>query len=143
MSENISTPPALDESLYNFTEEERTFFKQQTGISDDEELKAHICRVQAEAYEVRIAELFETSSFITAFMTEFIYNDKNRFILTLASVSSVSQSESLEAPVVMDINSPISIPQDQATSVSNLISGFAGDGQIPQGSDIFGHRQLQ
>ncbi|KAN0118614.1 hypothetical protein V8E52_005037 [Russula decolorans] len=52
MSENISTPPALDESLYNFTEEERTFFKQQTGISDDEELKAHICRVQAEAYEV-------------------------------------------------------------------------------------------
>jgi hypothetical protein len=66
MSENISTPQssiepspnlALDESLYNLTEEERTFFKQQTGISDDDELKAHISRVQAEAYEVCIREI--------------------------------------------------------------------------------------
>jgi len=57
MSENISMPQALDESLYDFTEEERTFFKQQTGIEDDNELKAHILRVQAEAYEVCIREL--------------------------------------------------------------------------------------
>jgi len=59
MSENTSTPfrLALDESLYDFTEEERTFFKQQTGISDDDELKAHIFRVQAEAYEVCIRGL--------------------------------------------------------------------------------------
>ena len=42
----------LDESLYVLPEEERTFFKQQTGISDDDELKAHILRVQAEAYKV-------------------------------------------------------------------------------------------
>ena len=66
MSESISTPQrstslspdsdsALDESLYDLTEEERTFFKQQVGISDDNELKAHIFRVQAEAYEVCIA----------------------------------------------------------------------------------------
>jgi hypothetical protein len=54
MSDKISTPLALDESLYNFTEEERTFFKQQTGIPNDDELKAHIIRVQAEAYEVCI-----------------------------------------------------------------------------------------
>ena len=60
MSENIPTPQrstqlsraSLDESLYSLTEEERTFFKQQTGIPDDDELKAHILRVQAEAYEV-------------------------------------------------------------------------------------------
>lgn len=61
MSENISAPQrsiqlspalALDESLYRLTEEERTFFKQQTGIPDDDGLKAHIIRVQAEAYEV-------------------------------------------------------------------------------------------
>jgi len=38
--------------LYDLTEEERTFFKQQTGIPDDDDLKAHISRVQAEAYEV-------------------------------------------------------------------------------------------
>jgi hypothetical protein len=66
MSENTSTPQesiqpspnlALDESLYHLTEEERAFFKQQTGILDDDELKAHICRLQAEAYEVCIREL--------------------------------------------------------------------------------------
>jgi hypothetical protein len=66
MPEKISTPQesaqpspdlgplALDESLYNLPEEERSFFKQQTGIPDDDELKAHILRVQAEAYEVCI-----------------------------------------------------------------------------------------
>ena len=43
---------ALDERLYDLTEEERTFFKQQTGIQSDDELKTHLFRVQAEAYEV-------------------------------------------------------------------------------------------
>jgi hypothetical protein len=57
MSESISTPLALDGSLYNLNEEEHTFFKQKTGIPNDDELKAHIFRVQAEAYEVRIREL--------------------------------------------------------------------------------------
>ena len=63
MSENISAPQgstqlipdmALDERLYDLTEDERTFFKQQTGIQDDDELKAHLFQVQAEAYEVCI-----------------------------------------------------------------------------------------
>ena len=44
--------PALDERLYDLTDEERSFFKQQTGIRDDDELKAHIIDVQAEAYKV-------------------------------------------------------------------------------------------
>ena len=44
--------PALDERLYDLTDEERSFFKQQTGIQDDDELKAHILQVQAEAYKV-------------------------------------------------------------------------------------------
>jgi hypothetical protein len=65
MSENISTPQgstwgsvhltpdmALDERLYDLTEEERTFFKQQTGIPTDDEPKAHLFQVQAESYEV-------------------------------------------------------------------------------------------
>lgn len=69
MSENISAPKGstqlappdmmafkLDERLYDLTEDERTFFKQQTGIQSDDELKAHLFRVQAEAYEVRIRE---------------------------------------------------------------------------------------
>jgi hypothetical protein len=96
MSENISTPQrsiqlnpdlALDESLYDLTEEERTFFKQQTGIPDDDELKAHIFRVQAEAYEVCIRRHCNM---------EQLSLSKNRFILTLASVSSISQSEFLK-----------------------------------------------
>jgi hypothetical protein len=44
--------PALDERLYDLTDEERSFFKHQTGIQDDDELKAHILQVQAEAYKV-------------------------------------------------------------------------------------------
>ena len=38
--------------LLGLTDEERSFFKQQTGIQDDDELKAHILQVQAEAYKV-------------------------------------------------------------------------------------------
>jgi hypothetical protein len=44
--------PALNERLYDLTDEERSFFKQQTEIQDDDELKAHILQVQAEAYKV-------------------------------------------------------------------------------------------
>ena len=43
---------ALDERFYDLTDEERAFFKQQTGIQDDDELKTHILQVQAEAYKV-------------------------------------------------------------------------------------------
>jgi hypothetical protein len=42
----------LDESLYSLGEELATFFKQQTGIRDDEELKRHAMEVQKEAYDV-------------------------------------------------------------------------------------------
>ncbi|TFY82951.1 hypothetical protein EWM64_g1066 [Hericium alpestre] len=44
--------PRLDESLYELNEEEEAFYKQQTGIQDDEELKRHIIAVQTEAYVV-------------------------------------------------------------------------------------------
>ena len=43
---------ALDERLYDLSDEESSFFKQQTGIQDDDELKEHIIQVQAEAYKV-------------------------------------------------------------------------------------------
>ena len=48
----FSPDRVLDERLYDPTDEERSFFKQQTGIQDDDELKAHIVQVQAEAYKV-------------------------------------------------------------------------------------------
>jgi hypothetical protein len=101
MSENISGAPqgstqltpdmALDERLYDLTEDERTFFKEQTGIQSDDELKAHLFQVQAEAYEVGWDQsICETSSARTEIEFCFI---ENRFILTLAFVSSISQSE--------------------------------------------------
>ena len=41
--------PSLDERLYKL---DRAFFKQQTGIEDNDELKTHLLSIQAEAYEV-------------------------------------------------------------------------------------------
>jgi hypothetical protein len=43
----------LDENMYSLKEEEIAFYKQQTGIQDDEELKQHVLAVQKEAYDVR------------------------------------------------------------------------------------------
>jgi hypothetical protein len=45
-------PVELNESLYKLDADEKAFFKEQTGIVDDEELKRHIIRVQREAYAV-------------------------------------------------------------------------------------------
>ena len=42
----------LDPNLYNPPPEEVEFFKAQTGIEDDKELKAHIIAVQKEAWDV-------------------------------------------------------------------------------------------
>ena len=60
-SETISVPQestelisykALDERLYDLSDEERSFLKEQSGIQDDDELKEHIIQVQTEAYKV-------------------------------------------------------------------------------------------
>ena len=41
----------LDERLYRL---DRAFFKQQTGIEDNNELKTHLLFIQAKAYEVSL-----------------------------------------------------------------------------------------
>lgn len=43
----------LDPSIYNPSAEDVEFLKGQTGIQDDEGLKAHVLAVQKEAWEVR------------------------------------------------------------------------------------------
>lgn len=51
----MADPPSkneLDPDLYNLQPQEAAFFKQQTGIQDDELLKQHIIQVQTEAYKV-------------------------------------------------------------------------------------------
>jgi hypothetical protein len=50
--QTASTPIiAIDTSLYSLSSEQAAFFKAQTGIDDDEELKRHILEMQAKAYE--------------------------------------------------------------------------------------------
>jgi hypothetical protein len=42
----------LDPSLYQLDDKEKAFFQQLIGITSDEELKEHIIKVQAKAFEV-------------------------------------------------------------------------------------------
>ena len=42
----------LDPTLYNPSPEDIAFFKQQTGITSDEELKEHVLTIQKEAWNV-------------------------------------------------------------------------------------------
>ena len=64
-SDNILTPQestgliaykALDERLYDLSDEERSFLKEQSGIQDDDELKEHVIQVQTEAYKVNFGK---------------------------------------------------------------------------------------
>ncbi|KZT13254.1 uncharacterized protein LAESUDRAFT_719592 [Laetiporus sulphureus 93-53] len=43
---------SLDERYYDLEEDELAFFKSQTGIQDEEELKQHIMKVQEDAFEI-------------------------------------------------------------------------------------------
>lgn len=43
---------SLDEKLYDLDEVEKAFFKAETGIEDDEELKRHIMDTKAKAFAV-------------------------------------------------------------------------------------------
>ncbi|KAF8838070.1 hypothetical protein BDN67DRAFT_982813 [Paxillus ammoniavirescens] len=48
----VDDVPSLQGQYYKLTPEQAEFLKQQTGITDDDELKQHIFAVQAEAYKV-------------------------------------------------------------------------------------------
>ncbi|KAG2146167.1 uncharacterized protein EDB93DRAFT_1286561 [Suillus bovinus] len=47
-----SSVPTVDASLYNLSPAQAAFFKSQTGIDNDEDLKRHILEVQAKAYKI-------------------------------------------------------------------------------------------
>ncbi|EED81259.1 predicted protein [Postia placenta Mad-698-R] len=49
---SLPNVPVLDASFYRLSGEELQFFKSQTGIQDEEELKKHIMNIQQEAWEV-------------------------------------------------------------------------------------------
>ncbi|CCM06895.1 uncharacterized protein FIBRA_09205 [Fibroporia radiculosa] len=48
---NVLEGGALDERYYNLQEDELAFFKAQTGIQDEGELKQHIMKAQESAYK--------------------------------------------------------------------------------------------
>jgi hypothetical protein len=48
----LGNTPNLDESLYSLNPEETAFYQAQTGIQDEQELKAHIMSVQRQAFAV-------------------------------------------------------------------------------------------
>lgn len=50
---------SLEERFYDLDEEEREFFKRETGIRNDAELKKHIIAVQTKAYSVPMSFNFK------------------------------------------------------------------------------------
>ncbi|KAG1841693.1 hypothetical protein DFJ58DRAFT_807911 [Suillus subalutaceus] len=49
---HTASVPTVDTCLYNLSPAQAAFFKTQTGIDNDEDLKRHILEVQAKAYKV-------------------------------------------------------------------------------------------
>jgi hypothetical protein len=45
--------PPLENERYELDEDQLAFFKSQTGIYDDEELRRHIFKIQRKAYDAR------------------------------------------------------------------------------------------
>lgn len=52
MAEGQKTWPAPLDQEYSLQPDEIAFFKQESGITDDEALKQHILKVQRDAYAV-------------------------------------------------------------------------------------------
>lgn len=66
----MSTPSSehtLDPSFYNPTAEEVAFFKSQTKIDSDEELKQHVFAVQKEAWDVCLKDLLRSLASLNTF----------------------------------------------------------------------------
>ncbi|KIK80486.1 hypothetical protein PAXRUDRAFT_833496 [Paxillus rubicundulus Ve08.2h10] len=75
--------PTLQERYYKITPKQSEFFKQQTGITDDDELKKHILAVQAEAYKVAPYPTIMGFSFLTLLLTRLpAYEDVVKIGLT-------------------------------------------------------------
>ena len=66
----------LDEKFYDLDEEEKTFFKKETGIQDDAELKKHIIGVQTKAFSVGASDsvhLYEILSIFSRYIRILVF----------------------------------------------------------------------
>ena len=59
--------PLQDIMFYNLDDAENAFFKSQTGITDDEQLKKHIVEAQEEAFKVLTDYFINYQSLLTEF----------------------------------------------------------------------------
>lgn len=85
---NKDTKPPIDESLYSLDPDEYAFFKSQTGISNEDELKAHILAVQARAYEVCVHDFIGNQHDLTDTLfrsTDILVSDAFHLLSTIAS----------------------------------------------------------
>ena len=61
---------------FNLKPEELEFYKTQTGITDDEELKEHVLAVQKEAYAVHPYPCIRRLAFATLVSISFVYDSE-------------------------------------------------------------------
>jgi hypothetical protein len=98
LSYPMAYPPSkreLDPNLYSLQPHETAFFKQLTGIYDDELLKQHIIEVQTRAYKVHLL------SFLIDIHPHFSTSESCRFIAISVSIVSPSlASRFLPCPVI-------------------------------------------
>ena len=93
---NNCDPAELNSDFYNPQPHDVAFFKQQTGIHDDELLKQHIMQVQAKAYKVHLPSLLTDIHCSFPSHTTFC-----RFITISVSFASTSLISSfLPCPVI-------------------------------------------
>ena len=88
----MAYPPSkheLDPNLYNLQPQEAAFFKQLTGIHDDESLKQHIIQVQAKAYEVHLLSLL-TDIILLDILQIYSYQCIYRFTFTRFKIPTLS-----------------------------------------------------
>ena len=77
----------LEESLYSLGDAESVFFKSQTGIHDDEQLKKHIVAIQEQAFSVR-----NNSPSASCCQLSYTVSSYIRSIRTHAFATTLSQS---------------------------------------------------
>ena len=51
-SQKLDSINSLNESLYQLTGTDLEFYRRETGIDDEEQLKQHVLRMQKKAFEV-------------------------------------------------------------------------------------------
>lgn len=74
--------PKLDPSLYSLQNDELAFFRQLTGIEDEDELRSHILAIQAKAYDVSMRRFYSLPIILDVFLQVYGYGCIKSFAFT-------------------------------------------------------------